>query len=406
MECLGIRSGTGNNLDGNPIDLAMQLGLMIGAVLILNRRAFSWGGFISQNKLLIVTYGFIMLSSVWADNSFPTFKRAIKDFGSVLVALVFLIERDPMDAIRTAYVRIAMVTFPLSVVFIKYFPEIGRRPSRAGDAMFNGVGWHKSNLGALVFLFGLFVVIDLLALRKAGADRIHRWIRYGLLAQGAWLCYTCGSATSLICFTIGCFLLWGCARLVRLANPALMVFRCLAFGATLFVLEKTFDLSGVILTSLGKSKDLTGRTEIWEMVENANIPFLTGTGYWSFWHTKEATAIQEAFVEMNSAHNGFLDMYLDTGMIGLSLLIALVLLWGGRALKRMLGGSLFGRVSFVIWVLALFYNNSETAFFRLDPVWFTLLVMSMNCPPVFGQTEETEAKAGTELGPEPTLQAA
>ncbi len=46
----------------------------------------------------------------------------------------------------------------------------------------------------------------------------------------------------------------------------------------------------------------------------------------------------------------------------------------------MLGGTLFGRVGFMTWVLAIIFNHSETAFFRLLPMWFALLLMMIECP--------------------------
>ena len=406
LQCIGIESGATNNLDGNPTDLAIFLGLMLAAVIVLARRNFAWAGFIQGNKSLILLYLYLALTALWAEHSFPTLKRAMKDFGSVLVALVMLTEQSPMDVIRIAFVRIAYVLFPLSIIFIKYFPDIGRQASRGGDSMFRGVCMHKSSLGCLVFLFGLFILIDLLEIRRNGGKRNKRlalWVRYGLLVMGGWLMYTCGSVTSLICFTLGAAILWASARLVRMGNPARMIFRYAALLACVFILEKTFDVSTVVLQALGKNKTLTGRTEIWDMVEEANTPVLTGTGFYSFWGTREAERIQEHFAGvMNSAHNGFLDMYLDGGLVGVVLLVVLVLGWGGRSLGRMLRGSLFGRVAFMVWLLGLFYNNSETAFFRLDPVWFTLLLMMIECPPVFRSTETGQLSTQGE----PALQAA
>jgi exopolysaccharide production protein ExoQ len=386
MSFVGIPSGAENNLEGNPLDMVFLLGLILAAFLVLRRRGFDWGQFISRNKALILIYLYFALSFTWAEHSFPTIKRVFKDFGHVIVALVFLTEVNVMDVIRMSYVRVCYILFPLSVVFIKYFPEIGRRASRSGDAMFNGVAWHKSSLGAIIFLFGLFVVIDFREEWKVTQGRERRLMaatRLLLLAMGGWLMYTCGSVTSLLCFSLGAFLLWGSARLVRLANPVLIFTRCIVLVGALFIAEKAFDLSGTLLQAVGKSKTLTGRTEIWDMAEQARVPALYGNGFYSFWGSDEAKRIQEHFIEMNSAHNGFLDTYLDGGYIGLSLLILLMLVWGGRSIKRMLSGSLLGRVAFMIWILSIIYNNSETAFFRLDPVWFTLIVMLVDAPPVY-----------------------
>jgi hypothetical protein len=34
----------------------------------------------------------------------------------------------------------------------------------------------------------------------------------------------------------------------------------------------------------------------------------------------------------------------------------------------------------VFWILAIIYNLSESSFFRLDPLWFVLLLVTIDCP--------------------------
>lgn len=386
LECIGIRTGGTSKLEGNPVELVALLGLIIASLIILNRRNFNWGGFFLGNKILLILYVYLALSASWSEHSFPTLKRVVKDLGAVFAALVILTESDPLTAIRIAFVRLAYVFFPLSIIFIKYYPEIGRTVARTGDSMFCGVTWHKTHLGELVFLYGLIIIVDLMEMHKDSNVqnlKLARWIRYGLLIMGIYLVHTCGSATATLCFALGCFILWGSGRLVRLQNPMQMLVRCSVVFLLLFTLEKAFDVSGIVLEALGKNKSLTGRTEIWEMAKHANTPVLTGTGFYTFWSTRLAENIQTHFAGvMNTAHNGFLEMYLDGGLIGLGLLLVLMVGWGWRSLKRLLGGTLFGRLAFMIWVLSIVFNHSETAFFRLLPMWFMLLIMMMYCPPL------------------------
>jgi len=385
----GISTGQVNNLDGNPVDLVSLVLLFIAAIAMLSKRKFSWGRFVFSNKAIILLYLFVLLSSVWADYGFATLRRGVKDFGAVLSALILLTEAKPMDAIRTVFIRASFIVLPLSVVFIKYFPDIGRRPSRSGDSMFNGVAWHKQELGADLFLFGLFIVVDLLELRKnrngeidgAVRKRAIR-IRYGLLLTGAWLLHTCGSVTSLICFSLGVFLLWATHRLLQYKSPLKMAVVSLLIVGFLAGVNGLFDVSSKVLHALGKNTTLTGRTEIWDLVKAANTPVLRGVGYQGFWTTAAATPIRLQFAGiLNSAHNGILEMYLDCGLIGSGLLVLTLLVWCAKSLKRMLQGTLFGQVAFVMWVLSVIFNNSETAYFRMSPIWFTLLLMMLECPP-------------------------
>ena len=232
-------------------------------------------------------------------------------------------------------------------------------------------------------MLSVFLVVDLWMMRQRGEERqkIDEWIRYGMLAMGLWLLLTCGSMTSLMCLILGCFLLWGTGYLLRLQEPSRMLFRCLAVIACVAVLEFGFNVSGMILDLLGRDRTMSGRTWIWEMVEETHTDPLIGAGFYSFWSTDAAREISALFLgTLNSAHNGFLEMYLDGGAIGLALLILLLLTWGRRSLQRMLTGTVLGRLGLCFWILAVIYNFSETDYFRLETLWFTLLLLMVNCP--------------------------
>ena len=381
---MGINLGGTDNLEGSPVDMAVILGLMAAAVFVLYRRAFDWSAFIRQNKVLIAIYLYCALSALWSENSLPTLKRAVKDFGHVLVALVLLSEANPWSAMRIVYVRVCYLLFPLSVVLIKYFPTVGRVPSRSGDAMFCGVSTHKNELGSLVFILGLFLVIDLMEMRQRqeSQDKTDERIRYGMLAIGLWLLFTCNSVASMICFTLGCFLLWATGRLLQMQDPRQMLFRCLTVIVCVATLECCFNISGIILGFLGRDATLTGRTEIWDMVEHTHTDPILGCGFYSFWSTEDAQEISELFKgTLGTVHNGLLEMYLNGGAIGLALLILLLLIWGRRSFQLMLEGTLRGRLTLTFWILAVIHNFSETGYFRMTPLWFTLILLMIKCPP-------------------------
>ena len=161
-----------------------------------------------------------------------------------------------------------------------------------------------------------------------------------------------------------------------------MLFRSLAVIACVAVLEFGFNLSGMILDLLGRDRTMSGRTWIWEMVEETHTDPLIGAGFYSFWSTDAARKISALFLgTLNSAHNGFLEMYLDGGAIGLALLILLLLTWARRSVRRMLTRTVLGRLGLCFWILAVIYNFSETNYFRLEPLWFTLLILMIQCPP-------------------------
>jgi O-antigen ligase len=71
--------------------------------------------------------------------------------------------------------------------------------------------------------------------------------------------------------------------------------------------------------ALGRDETFTGRTWIWEAVipEFKHMPWL-GHGFQSFWTTEWRAMV----FGMPYAHNGYLDILLELGVVGLALYTA------------------------------------------------------------------------------------
>src|SRR2546426_11639886 len=73
-------------------------------------------------------------------------------------------------SVETVIKRCAYVLIPLSIVFIKYYPELGRFYDEwTGRAFYTGVTTNKNLLVYLLLVFGLFFVCALLG--KGPGDR-------------------------------------------------------------------------------------------------------------------------------------------------------------------------------------------------------------------------------------------
>lgn len=78
---------------------------------------------------------------------------------------------------------------------------------------------------------------------------------------------------------------------------------------------------------MGRNPNLTDRTLIWKVLLNTHTNPLIGTGYESFWLGPRSDWLwqQKETAGLNEAHNGYLGVYLNLGIIGLSLLTALLI---------------------------------------------------------------------------------
>jgi O-antigen ligase len=372
-----------NNLDASPINTVTMTTLMVAAVVVLQRRGLKWGGLIRENKALFLIYFYLAISAAWSEMPFVSLKRLIKDFGCVLAALVILTETNPSEAVRTIFVRVSYLLFPLSLIIGKYFPEIGREYAKDGTPMFTGITTQKNSLGEMLFVFGLYVLWDLIEIWKGNGGRQKKTqilIRIGMLFMGLWLLITCNSQTSFICLSLGCLVLWGSGRLMRMRHGKRVLIACLAAGISLAALDKTFGLSEIVIRALGRNPTLTGRTDIWQHVMEQKTNPLVGEGFCIFWDTDKGAAVVDALTKINSTHNGYLEMYVDGGLVGVVLLGLLLLLGGKRVIDRSFTGVPLGTMGLIYWLTAIIYNLSESSYFRLDTLWLTLLLMTINCP--------------------------
>jgi exopolysaccharide production protein ExoQ len=375
--------GSGAADESNTVNTVIFAILIGSMLLVVSNRGLRWGEFFKNNRALCAVYLYLAITAIWSDAPLTSLKRLLKDFGCVLLPLLLLMQPNAMEVVRAIFVRVSYVLFPLSVIFIKYFPHIGRSFSKTGEPMFGGVTIQKNSLGEVVLVFGLMLLWDLVEIyrdEKRQARKAQLYIRFGMLLMGIWLLLKCDSQTSLLCLLIGSTVYFGSKWLTTLRHGKRILISCLVGALLLVVLDKTFGLSSMVIRALGRDPSLTGRTEIWRIVLNQKTDPILGVGFYSFWDSKRGQAVMDEFMQINSAHNGYLEMYVDGGLIGVFLLGVFLLVAGGRTIDRLFSGHPLGSIGLTFWVIAIIYNASESSFFKLDPLWLVLILVTVEFP--------------------------
>lgn len=374
-----------SDAEGGPINLIFYCVIMIAALSVLKRRGLDWGAFAANNKALCALYAYFAASGIWSEIHLGAVQRIVKDFSTVLAALVILTEADPFAAARLVFVRVSFVLFPMSVCLIKYFPSLGRMTSKSWELMYNGVAMHKNSLGALTFVTLLMLAIDVVELRKKPPSErpvATLRIRYLMIAIGIWLMFVCDSKTSLLCTVIGLAMLWAGKRIARMPHPGRAFGILLALLAVGGILQSTLGVSDLVFRALGRNSSLTGRDGIWEMVGQQHVNPLLGCGYLTFWDSAQARAWREVGgTEIVSTHNGYLEVFVDGGGIGVLLLATLLISQFRQIIRALVSGTALGIARLMFIVPILIYNWSESAYFRLGAVWFTAVLVLINLPP-------------------------
>ncbi len=79
---------------------------------------------------------------------------------TIPVALVILSEPRPLEALESAFRRCAYVLIPLSLLLIKYFPDLGvAYVTWSGDKMWLGVASQKRGGPGVVCALAVFLII-------------------------------------------------------------------------------------------------------------------------------------------------------------------------------------------------------------------------------------------------------
>ena len=375
--------GFANDRGGVLID-QLFFAFVIGVSLVITfLRRVKWSKLIAANAPLMLFYLYCVGSVLWSYSPMDSLIRVLKDFGATIVVIsVILSERKPLEALRAVFVRCACVVIPLSALFTR-FSAMGKQFARNGDLMYTGAATQKNSLGEMLLICIMFLVWDHLEERSAArAKRMWSgmsWERIGLILTGLWLLDLSQSRTSLVSLVIGLTLLLRTGWLAsRKASRAVFI---LALSYPVLVLcGQKASLLSPLLEMLGRDATFTGRADIWRHITLNTVNPLIGAGFFNFWGGPGGRAIAAAMqTGIPNAHDGYLDVYLDGGLIGVFLL-SCALITSGRRLIRSLPLSRYYGLSFAFLIVAIVHNVTESSFSRLSAMWFTTLLAMLEFP--------------------------
>jgi exopolysaccharide production protein ExoQ len=375
--------------EGNPLDRAVVLVLILLVIGILASRSFRWSNFIAQNFALALFLAFTLSSVAWSDFPVATFKKWFRDLGAYLVVMVVLSDRRPLEAVRTVLRRLCYLLIPLSIVLIKYYPYLGKTFSSWGGQEYTGVSTSKNMLGALCLVSGIFFFWDITALwhqRSKAHVRPVILVDFAFIGMTLWLLNVSQSTTSTICLAIGCLVIAGAHSEFGRRHPGwIKALAPMSFFLYL-ILTVGFGLGGRLNEAVGKSADMSDRTRIWQVVLSAPINPVLGTGYQTFWVGPRTQWVWARLSGNNimEAHNGYIQIYLDLGLIGVFFLFVFLIATYRKICERLKPLTPLGSLSLGLWTLLLFYNITEASF----EVNLLLVVFLLTAIPVAGHAED------------------
>src|SRR5213078_2171885 len=247
-------SGAASVEEGSPLDACVYFALIIAGCCVLVKRQVRLSEVVLKNRWLIFFLLYCFISIAWSDFPFVAFKRWIKILGHPIMVLIILTEPDPEEALTRVMKRLAYVRDPDTIIFIKFYPQLGREYDPwTGLPMSNGIATGKNMLGADCLILGFFLFWHLLQTwqtQRSTWRRNELRLIAGFLIGIWWLFSEAHSATSFISFLIATVMVVLVG--IRSINKNFIGTYMLAALVLLAAAELTFGISGGLSEALGR----------------------------------------------------------------------------------------------------------------------------------------------------------
>lgn len=391
---LGITPADATNVQlDSPVDRFSFLALLAVGLIVLLCRSRKVIPLLKSNGPILCFCVFCLLSVGWSGFPDVAFKRWVKAMGDLVIVLIIATDADPKEAFKRVLSRVSFVLLPPSVLLIKYFPNLGRGFSPWDGTPWNtGVTTNKNSLGVIVWVLALGALWRVLTLlrSKGQANRgRHLLAQAAVLSFGVALLVLANSATSRACFGLGTVLMLG-ARLPAISRRPRAVHALVLTMILTSTITILFGGGAGIAHAMGRKADLTGRTEIWDVLIPMAPNAVVGAGFESFWLGPRLDQVRRAFEgnPLNEAHNGYLELYLNLGWVGVGL-VAWILINGYRkAAAAFRSDAAFGSLLLAYVAAAAVYNITEAGFRMQCPNWIFLLFAVVTASAMVSASEE------------------
>jgi len=285
------------------------------AFAALSTVSIAWSAYPSSSAVGIVATLLTLLSAVafavsysWAQfiRALGLALRIILGLSIVFELFVSLVVRHPILPFWSPYVDDGTLAKSLywsrDVLFV--------------DGKIQGVVGNSALLGFI----GLLALIVFAVQLASGTTK--RWRTVAWLALAALTVYLTRSATitlalvAVVAVALAILLIRG----ARTSRARFWLYWVIA-GTIAALAAAAVVLRDPLLAAMGKSPDLTGRSRIWaSVIELASERPVFGWGwvsYWTPWGAPLNTLAKEGGVHQYQAHNAWLDIWLQLGIVGL-----------------------------------------------------------------------------------------
>ncbi len=263
-------------------------------------------------------------SFFWSENPLKTLLELRHLVCMAFFGLYLAVEYTPRDIIRLL-TRLCIIMMILSLASVLLLPSYSLHV--VNDVLsWRGIFDHKQTFGPFMGMSCSIFLVNCLDKNN------NRWFALSSLAFAIVLMLLSNSKTGLLIFVISLYFMPLYKIIKQGKHRDFMLLIILTIYIGICVLG-VVNFETIVVDDLGKDLEFNGRVPIWQLAINSglNRPWL-GYGYNGFWTSNVSYPIikntwafsSEAFRDGTAifiAHNGFVDLFLQLGIIGLTLFL-------------------------------------------------------------------------------------
>ncbi len=342
----------------NVVNQIVYIFLFLSAILVIIQTPHSTSYFIQKEKFLTIFIVICLISAIWSDYSILSIKRSFQLLTTYITILNVI-----LNARLSSMITVLKVVSILYIVITYYSGFLIPQAIDSEFGTWRGIEITKNLLGhsaLMIFALTLFFHQET---RNTKANILN--IILSLLAAG--MIFLSSSSTNIIALALVLTILVmlyfdkvfqpiGIGRIIS----ALSILFLTLLSIVTFIFSKEFlsQMTGL----LGKDPSFTGRDLIWGYIWNEiQKKIFLGYGFGTYWIM--GTSVIDRFVfnvgwKVNEAHNGYLEIMLQVGLIGIASFISLLISFIYRMIK------VNYKPAIIVLISILVVNFSESFIFQ------------------------------------------
>jgi O-antigen ligase len=353
-----------------PIARVMWLPVYAFLLVVVLREWRSLLALAPRVGLLCVVVALCWLSFQWSVAPGDTLRRA---FG-LTMAMAFSVYlaarydwRQLLKLLTWAWIAMVIGCFIFALFFSPWHVMRDEHPGA-----WSGLWTHKNTL-ASIMSFGCGVMLSAAVLDR----RLRPWALAGFAGAVLLILFSTGRTAllSLAAGTAALTLFW----MMRRGPVAMVVLGAGALSVAILIAGLIFLAPQVLVEIIGRDLTLTGRTDIWESLNRAidQRPWL-GYGFGAFWvdeHGPRFWVQRDVAWNVIGAHNGWLEIMLAVGRLGLILVLIQLTVMIVRAARFGLD-PIAGVYPPVLLAMTLVYSFSESYLLAQNVFWLLYVIVA------------------------------